>query len=124
MQPDPSPLRTVRRRRAQRVRGTMRTVPNPEPPRDPVRSGSLPAIRQVVSYDGDYASPDAYGSRSVLRAQAGSTPTGRAGTQGRSGAESVHIAEHRVTIWCAVTDGSAEHQERRCDPRSTVTSPP
>jgi hypothetical protein len=45
------------------------------------------------------------------------------GTHGRSAAKSVDAAEHRFTIWCAIADGSAGNQEKRCDPRSTVTSP-
>jgi len=45
------------------------------------------------------------------------------GTHGRSAAESVDAAEHRMKIHNAMGECSRSNQGERCDARSTVTSP-
>ena len=56
-------------------------------------------------------------------AQCGVNARRPCGTHGRSAAESVDAAEHRMKIHNAMGECSRSNQGERCDARSTVTSP-
>src|SRR3954469_12169385 len=67
---------------------------------------------------------EAHRARAKLKRSAGGVNARRpCGTRGRSAAESVDAAEHRMKIHARWASDLPGNQEERCDARSTTTSP-